>query len=174
MIRLGKPLAAASLLAAFAVAAPAGTELVAFPEGYATTFLRYQVVDRADRKIARFMYINQPAWDAAAAGQPLPDGSIVLMEDHKVRMKDEETPVTDAEGRFIPTDETTNLFVMEKRAGWGAEYPEELRNGEWEYAWFTTEGVRSDRALTGCFECHKGQEAEDFTFTTFKAIAARK
>ena len=174
MTRLAKSIAAATALAAIGVAAPAGTDLVAFPEGFMTDFVRYQVVDRHDRKIARFMYINRPAWDAAAAGQPLPDGAVVVMEDHKVRMAGEEAAVLDADGGLIPTDQTTTVFVMEKRAGWGAEYPPELRNGEWEYAWFTADGARTDKALTGCFECHKAQEAEDFTFTTFKAVAAKK
>jgi hypothetical protein len=150
----------------------AGTELVQFPAGFETEFVRYQVVDRADRKIARFMYIDRASWDAAKAGQPLPYGAVVVMEDHSVRMKGEE-PVVDTNGRMIPTDATTNVFVMEKRAGWGIEYPEEVRNGEWEYAWFTSDGTRSDRPMDRCFECHKGQEAEDFTFTTFKAVAAK-
>lgn len=156
----------------FAVVAAAGTELVAYPEGFETDFVRYQVVDRHDRKIARFMYLNRPAWEAAEVGAPLPDGSIVVMEDHAVRMKGEEA-VLDSLGRLIPTDDTSNVFVMEKRAGWGADYPVELRNGEWEYARFSPEGVRSDKPLTACFECHKGQEAEDFTFTTFRAVAEK-
>lgn len=155
-----------------AAAAPAGTELVAFPSGFATDFVRYEVVDRPDRKIARFMYINRAAWEAAKAGEPLPDGTVVVMEDHEVRMNGEK-PVTDAQGRMIPTDVTTNVFVMEKRAGWGAEYPPELRNGEWEYAWFGPDGARSEKPLNRCFECHKAQEAEDYTFTTFRAVQGR-
>lgn len=155
-----------------AVIASAGTELVDYPRGFETDFVRYQVVDRPDREIARFMYMDRPSWEVAKPGEPLPHGSIVVMEDHLVRMKGEE-PVRDAEGRLIPTDETTNVFVMEKQEGWGEEYPEETRNGEWEYAWFTPDGERTDRSMDGCFECHKAQAAEDYTFTTFKAISER-
>ena len=166
-------LAGALALSATALFVSAGTDKVLFPAGFETDFTRYQVVDRHDRKRARFMYMNTAAWDAAVAGAPLPDGSIIVMEDHKVRMVDEETMVLDAGGGLIPTDETTNVFIMEKRAGWGAEYAEDVRNGEWEYAWFSPDGVRSDRPMDGCFECHKAQEGEDFTFTTFQAVMER-
>jgi hypothetical protein len=160
------PIAAASALAA--------TDKVPFPEGFASGFVRYKVVDRDDRNIARFMYMNPEAWVAAEPGEPLPHGTIIVMEDHPVRMQDDETPERDADGRLIPTDETTNVFVMQKGEGWGAEYPEELRNGEWEYAWFAPDGARMDRELTGCFECHMAQAAADFTFTAFQAVEERE
>ena len=76
-----------------------------------------------------------------------------------------EEPVRDANGRLVPTDELGIVFVMEKQAGWGSEYGEALRNGEWEYAMFRANGERIDRPTTGCLECHKGQEAVDYTFT---------
>ena len=155
------------------VSAWAATDKVAFPEGFANAFVRYAIVDRADRNIARYMYMNAEAWEAAVAGEPLPYGTIIVMEDHKVRMLSDEQAERDAENRLIPTDETANVFLMQKGEGWGEEYPDELRNGEWEYARFSPDGVRSDAEMTGCFECHKGQEAEDFTFTTFQAIKQR-
>ena len=117
-----------------ATAGIAGTDKVAFPEGFQTAYTLYTVVDRHDRKRARFMYMSPIAWEAAVAGQALPDGSVLVMEDHSVRMAGEEQTVLDSQGNLIPTDETTSVFVMEKRAGWGAEYTEEKRNGEWEYA----------------------------------------
>lgn len=161
-------------VAAATLIAHAGTEKVEFPSGFETTFTRYEVVDRIDRKKTRFMYMNAEAWEAAVAGAPLPYGSVVVMEDHKIRMIDDETPVVDSQGRLISMDGTTNVFVMEKRAGWGQDYPDDVRNGEWEYAWFAPDGTRSDKPMTACFECHKTRSAEDFTFTTFKAIAAQK
>jgi hypothetical protein len=45
---------------------------------------------------------------------------------------------------------------MEKRTGWRIEYPEDLRNGEWEYARFLPDGRRDPTAdIKGCFVCHK-------------------
>ena len=41
---------------------------------------------------------------------------------------------------------------MEKRGGWGTEYPEDIRNGEWEYQAFTAERKPNEKAnLTACF-----------------------
>ena len=160
--------------AATAAGVHAGTEEVALPADYQTDFVRYEVVDRLDRKKARFMYMNADAWAAAEPGQPLPDGTVVIMEDHDIRLDGAGEPVLDSAGRVIPTDVVTNVFIMEKRAGWGADYPDELRNGEWEYAWFGPDGVRSFKPMTACFECHKAQDAEDYTFTAVKAVAAQK
>ena len=45
---------------------------------------------------------------------------------------------------------------MEKRTGWGAEYPEAKRNGEWEYQAFRADkSVNTNAKLDGCFNCHK-------------------
>jgi len=56
--------------------------------------------------------------------------------------------------------------VMEKRAGWGAEYPEAQRNGEWEYQAFRADRSPNPNAnLTACFNCHKPQSGQDFVFS---------
>ena len=44
-------------------------------------------------------------------------------------------PEKDANGRFIK-GELIGYTVMEKRTGWGTEYPDDVRNGEWEYQAF--------------------------------------
>jgi hypothetical protein len=55
---------------------------------------------------------------------------------------------------------------MEKRRGWGAEYPETLRNGEWEYARFTATGEPAPNFnARPCFECHKPMSQQDFVFS---------
>jgi hypothetical protein len=60
----------------------------------------------------------------------------------------------------------TGIFVMDKQAGWGAEYPDDIRNGEWEYARFTPEAQRHPNAdTTPCFQCHKFVSGQDFVFT---------
>jgi plastocyanin len=55
---------------------------------------------------------------------------------------------------------------MEKRAGWGAEYPADLRNGEWEYAVFGPDTKLNEKAnYKGCFQCHKPHEKQDFVIS---------
>jgi hypothetical protein len=150
----------------FATTVVAGPEKIAYPEGYQDEFIEYLRVDRPDRKIVRFMYVNPAAHEAAQPGEPLPDGTVLVMEDHKARLGAGEEAETDAEGRLVPTDEVTNLFVMEKQPGWGAEYPDDKRNGEWEYAWFLPDGSRkADAQFDGCFECHMSRAESDYTFT---------
>ena len=84
-------------------------------------------------------------------------------------------PVSEAQGRFIPTDEVTNVFVMEKQEGFGQEYPPEKRNGEWEYAWFQPDGSRkADAEFDGCFSCHLNRAERDFTFTFYKYVLDQK
>src|SRR5205809_3316318 len=55
---------------------------------------------------------------------------------------------------------------MEKRTGWGAEYPPEKGNGEWEYQAFTADkAVNDTEDLNRGFSCHKTKEQQDFVFT---------
>ncbi|NNE85750.1 MAG: cytochrome P460 family protein [Alphaproteobacteria bacterium] len=158
----------------------AGPELVAFPHGYQTHFVRYTTVDKPERKppIVRFMYVNPEALAAAKAGGDSPQGTVLVMEDHKAQLDAEGKPVTDARGRFVPTTELTNVFVMEKQPGWGAEYSEEQRNGEWEYAWYQPNGERKVGDFVkfeGCFACHKDNVADqDYNFTFAPFVAEMK
>ena len=56
--------------------------------------------------------------------------------------------------------------VMEKRDGWGKEYAEAMRNGEWEYQAYTAAKAVNDKAnLKSCFECHKPKAGDDFLFS---------
>ena len=64
---------------------------------------------------------------------------------------------------------------MEKQAGWGADYAEDIRNGEWEYARFTPEDQRhSNVDTTPCFRCHKPLSGQDFVFTQSQLLTAPK
>lgn len=68
--------------------------------------------------------------------------TVLVMENHRAKVGADGHPVRDAKGRLMPTEEITNIFVQQKGRGWGAEYPEGRRNGEWEYAWFLLGGTR--------------------------------
>jgi hypothetical protein len=158
--------------AALGLAAPAlaGPELVNYPASYRDSFVLYNQVDRPDRKTVRFMYASKAAVEAAEPRADLPHGTVLVMEDHKAKL-DGEQAAFDAEGRLIPTDEIVNVFVMEKQPGWGADYPPDKRNGEWEYAWFLPDGARkADANFDGCFACHMNRSGRDFTFTFWKYI----
>ncbi len=64
---------------------------------------------------------------------------------------------------------------MEKRTGWGTEYPDTIRNGEWEYQAFKTDKTPNPAAnLTNCFTCHKPLDKQDFVFSYDKLKTAAK
>lgn len=165
----------AGLGAALALQAHAGGDKVAFPENFAKGEL-YTTVDRPDNKQYRELYVSPPAALAAARkGEPLPSGTVLTLVQYAAKLDANGNPEKDANGRFIKTDKILAYTVMEKRAGWGAEYPESLRNGEWEYQVFKPDKTPNAGAnLTTCFNCHKPLDKQDFVFSYDKLKAAAK
>ncbi|MCM0019811.1 MAG: cytochrome P460 family protein, partial [Tagaea sp.] len=133
-------------------------------------FVIYNEIERPDRNPLqiRLMYANPEAIAAARQGQPVPRGTILVMEDRAAELGADGQPVLDSRGRMKASSRILNVFVMEKREGWGAEYPPERRNGEWEYATYTPEVVKRPGVNTqGCFQCHTARRGQgrDYTFT---------
>jgi hypothetical protein len=165
------PVSAIALLL-LATVGTAGPDKVTFPADYKNNQVLYTTVDRPDNKTVRDIYASLEAVKMAKAGQPLPSGAVITMEVHKAKVDDKGEPVKDANGRFIK-DAMTGIFVMEKRTGWGSEYGDDLRNGEWEYARFTVDGKPPEKAeTTACFQCHKPMSGQDFVFTLPQLVAA--
>jgi Cytochrome P460 len=122
----------------------AGSERVKFPESY-TAGVLYATVDRGN--ITDEMFTSRAAIDAVKNGQPIPSGTVITLVDYR-------------DGELV------QYAVMEKRTGWGAEYPPENRNGEWEYQAFNADKSENDKEdLNRCFSCHKTKEQQDFVFT---------
>ena len=114
----------------------------------------FTTVDRADNKQYREIYTSQAAIDAAKKGEPLPDGTVITLVQYKAKLGADGNPEKDANGRFIKTD-LLGYTVMEKRKGWGAEYDDNIRNGEWEYQAFTAaKAVNANAKLDRLLHCH--------------------
>jgi hypothetical protein len=168
------PIVAMTAVAAvmLTVAVRAGGDKVAFPENYAKGVL-YTTVDRADNKQYRELYATPEAIAAVKAGQPVPSGTVITLVQHKAKLDANGNPEKDANGRFIKGD-LIGYTVMEKRTGWGGEYADEIRNGEWEYQAFKADKTVNDKAnLKNCFTCHKPLDKQDFLFT-FQAMKDAK
>jgi hypothetical protein len=157
-----------------AVAVRAGPDNVKFPANYAKGVL-YHTVDRADNKQFRELFITKFAAEEAKAGRPLPSGTVITMVNYKAKLGADGQPEKDGNGRFIKTDEIAAIAVMEKRMGWGAEYPPDMRNGEWEYRVFKADGTVNDKAdLKTCFTCHLDKvRNQDFVFTLAQIKAVK-
>jgi hypothetical protein len=166
----------AAVVAALAIAVPgrAGGDKIAFPESYAKGVL-YMTFDAAANKTFRELYTSAAAAEAAKKGEPLPSGTVITMVQYAAKLDAQGNPEKDAGGRFIKTDTIAGYGVMEKRAGWGAEYPDTVRNGEWEYQAFKADKTPNTGAdLTACFNCHKPQDKQDFVFSYDKLKTAAK
>ena len=142
----------------------AGPELVKFPADYEKG-VRYGVVSNPGNKLYRELYTTKEAVDAAKAGKPVPSGTWIVMKSYSSRQDASGAPLKGPDGQFVK-DSLAGYAVMEKRTGWGKEYPDNLRNGEWEYQAFTAARAVNEKAnLKACFECHKPKDADDFLFS---------
>lgn len=143
----------------------AGGDLVVYPEGYDKGVL-YATIDRYDIKQFRELYASKAAVDAVRKGQPIPSGTVLTLVPYKAKVDDKGVPIKGPDGRFIKDGGPLAFNVMEKRTGWGAEYPASLRNGEWEYQSFTVDKKPNPKAnLKACFECHKPHEKIDYVMS---------
>src|SRR5262249_25613948 len=153
------------------VSVRAGGDKVVFPADYAKGVL-FTTVDRPDNKQSRDVYTSAAAPDAAKKAQPLPTGTVITLVQYAAKLDAAGNPEKDANGRFIKTN-IIGYTVMEKRAGWGTEYPDNVRNGEWEYQAFKADKTPNTAAnLSACFNCHKPLDKQDFVFTYDKLKAA--
>lgn len=124
--------------------APAPNDRVQFPEDYKAG-IHYTTVNRG--AIREEIYTSREAIQAAKSARPLPDGTVITMEDYR-------------DGKLY------RYIVMEKRNGWGDARPENIRNGDWEFQSFRPDRTvnRSENAAR-CMGCHKAQEKNDYVFT---------
>ncbi|MTW19255.1 hypothetical protein GJ689_23955 [Rhodoplanes serenus] len=150
--RLVRTALAGLVLCGLAGRATAGADLVAFPTDFAEG-VRYATVERGS--IREEIFTSRKVLEAARTGRPLPSGTVITLVDYR-------------DGKLF------RYVVMEKRTGWGADYPPEKRNGEWEFQAFNADGsVNSRETLDRCFGCHRGQALQDFVFTLDRMRSAR-
>jgi hypothetical protein len=140
-------------------------EKVKFPENFANGVL-YATVNRADNKQFRELFVSTPAAiEAARNDEPLPDGTVLALVQYRARLDEVGNPVKGPDGHFVK-GELFAYTVMEKRAGWGADVPDEVRNGDWLYQAFTPDRTPNEKTnLIACFQCHKPLDKQDFVFS---------
>jgi cytochrome c553 len=135
------------------------------PEGYPNGFTMYQTVNRADINQVRYLYANQVALQAAREGKPLPDGSVLVLEQHAAKLGADRKPIVGSDS-YYERDRLLAYAVMGRAAGWGKDIPELLRNEDWNYAVYTPEKmVRAGVNQAECLACHKPLDKVSFTFS---------
>lgn len=120
-------------------------ELVEFPENY-DKGVNYTTVNRGN--VREELYASREAIEAVQNGEQIPDGSIITLEIYR-------------------DEELDEIFVMEKRAGWGDQTPQGTpRNGDWQYQEFNADrSLDYEEDIGRCFSCHANQERDDFVNT---------
>ena len=145
---------------------------VAFPEGYQQSFVRYHTINFPAAKQVRYYYANPAALQAARDGKPLPDGSYLFAEVYSAKLDDSKNPIKGADG-FYQTDKIVAYTAMQREAGWGDEFPDVLRNENWNYAVFTLDKKPRTVNQAECLACHKPLDKVSYTFTLKELAAAR-
>lgn len=83
----------------------------------------------------------------AQSGQTLPPGTHLVLE-------------------IYNDDALVSYFVMEKGDGWGLDFAEEDRTGDWHFQQFGTDRTVQREAIADrCVSCHQGAAENDFMFT---------
>ena len=149
---------------ASAGSALAGGDKIAFPESWAKGTM-YSQVDRHDIKQYRELWASPGVVEAVRRGLPVPDRAVLTLAAYKAQTDAAGNPVKGANGRFVKSD-LVAINVMEKRKGWGTEYAQDIRNGEWEYQSFMPDKKVNEKAnLRACFQCHKPHEKLDYVIS---------
>ena len=137
---------------------------IGFPEGYQDSYHLMYVFDRPDNVQVRVACGNDIA-ATAEAGQPLPYGSVLLMETWRAKRDADGAPVLDGNGRFI-RESLFGVFMMKKDVGFGEAYGDQ-RSGEWEYVAYRPDGsvgIPPERT-NSCAACHQiAGDEHDFVF----------
>ncbi|MBI5257776.1 MAG: cytochrome P460 family protein [Burkholderiales bacterium] len=138
---------------------------VSFPTGYPTGFTMYQTVNRPDIGQVRYLYANATALQAARDGRPLPDGAVLVLEQHAAKRGPDGKPLAGSDG-FFQSERLLAHAVMARGPGWGQAIPELLRNEDWNYAVFTPAGqLRAGVNQAECLACHKPLDKTSYTFS---------
>ena len=108
-------------------------------------------------------------------GISVSSGTVFTLVQYAAVLDAEGKPQVGSNGRFVKGN-LLAYTVMEKRTGWGAEYPDNVRNGEWEYQAFKADKTPNTAAnLTACFNCHKPLgAAPDYLFSYDKMKSASR
>lgn len=133
-----------AVLALISTTATAEPNRVAFPANL-DELEHYTTVRRSN--VTEFIYTSAEAISAIQAGEALPNGTQVVLQDWR-------------EG------EVYRLFVMEKGEGWGEDYADADRTDDWQFQWYWPDGsINMDENTQRCRSCHMAREDRSFMYT---------
>ncbi len=110
------------------------------------------------------LFANDIAIDAASEGRELPVGSVIVGEIYKAKKDKDGKVIESSLGRRV-RDKLMAVVVIEKGEGWGASFPDNLRNDDWDFAIFSPDGKRLHKDLNACRSCHAPMAQAQHLFT---------
>ncbi len=154
----------ATLLILSGSIAMAGPDRVELPADYKDSFVEFPMVNREmhDTQLGT-LFANRDALQGIVTGE-FPSGSVMIFDVYKAKLDADGEAILDENGLRIP-DAHAVTAVMEKRDGWGADIPEDIRNGDWDYSTYKADGNFVEKDFSTCFECHLPLADEDFVFS---------
>ena len=134
--------------------AAADESRIQFPSNYKATFTNYLNLDRTQNPDQIIhLYANDIALEGVRANGEFPDGSILIGEVYKAKKDQDGNVIESRLGRRI-NGELALVAVMEKHKGWGDDFPQALKNGDWDFAAFKSDGTPAKTDLNACRACH--------------------
>jgi hypothetical protein len=146
--RVRLPLIALASAAAMLVGwqAIAESNRVTFPT--LEKLVHYTTVKRGN--VTEHIMTTREAIAAVKSGQPVPKGTHFVLADHR-------------DGKIY------RYFVMEKGGGFGADYDDRRRTGNWQFQWFWPDKtVNMSENTNRCQSCHRSQESSEYLYTGYR------
>ncbi len=107
--------------------------------------VHYTTVTRGE--VTEHIMTTREAIEAVKAGKPVPNGTHFALVDYR-------------EGKVF------RYFIMEKGAGWGGDYDESRRTGDWQFQWFKPDGtINAAENTARCQSCHSSRADREFLYT---------
>ena len=107
--------------------------------------VHYTTVTRGN--VTEHMLTSREAIDAVRKGQPMPYGTHVVLKD-------------------IRDGKPYRYFIMQKGAGWGADYDAKRRTGDWQFQWFWPDkSINMQENTSRCQSCHESREDDQYMYT---------
>jgi hemoglobin len=168
--------ACAAVIAACTTAPPKPTAKLndgelAIPADYKSWPRFLTAVQRPDAKQVRDIYLI-PGADRTKAGDPFPDGTVIVMENYAAKANPDGSLVTGPDGKLVKGD-LTRIFVMGKGEGWGDKTMPELKNGTWIYSAYDGAGKPVADPTANCRACHLPLAKQDFIHRYDEYFATR-
>lgn len=134
---------AATAASSFCWQAHAEATRVTFPK--LEDLVHYTTVRRGN--VTEHISTTKQAIDAIQKGQPVPNGTHFVLADYR-------------------DEKIYRYFVMEKGPGWGADFEERRRTGDWQFQWYWPDRkINVQENTARCMSCHSSQKGADYLFT---------